>query len=186
MDIHELRNTVDSFGKAMKIIEEKSNSDADLEEPARAEIAFLGLYIIFDDGSFDEEELKAVEEASGFKINRDHWNEIMELGRVNSEESYLSQPPNTFMVMVDIDNTLYEAGEEMTAYVAAYEVYKLFGEFFVNIKGFTDEKRQAKLGRFIEVIGKYRQENSKGPVVKTWTDGRVIPSKKGVEAPKKS
>ena len=105
---------------------------------------------------------------------------------MNSEESYLSQPPNTFMVMVDIDNTLYEAGEEMTAYVAAYEVYKLFGEFFVNIKGFTDEKRQAKLGRFIEVIEKYRQENSKGPVVKTWTDGRVIPSKKGVEAPKKS
>ena len=135
MDIHELRNTVDSFGKAMKIIEEKSNSDADLEEPARAEIAFLGLYLIFDDGSFDEEELKAVEEASGFKINREHWNEIMELGRVNSEENYLSQPPNTFMVMVDIDNTLYEAGEEMTAYVAAYEVYKLFGEFFVNIKG---------------------------------------------------
>ena len=88
--------------------------------------------------------------------------------------------------MVDIDNTLYEAGEEMTAYVAAYEVYKLFGEFFVNIKGFTDEKRQAKLGRFIEVIEKYRQENSKNPVVKTWTDGRVIPSKKGVEAPKKS
>ena len=186
MDIQELRNTVDSFGKAMKIIEEKSNSETDLVEPARAEIAFLGLYLIFDEGSFDEEELRLVEEASGFQINRDHWNEVMEPGRLDSEEHYLSQPPYTFIVMVDVDNLLYEAGEDMTAYTAAFEVYKLFGDFFVNIKGFIDEKRQAKLKRFIEVIEKYRQENADGPVFKAGTeDNRVIPSKKGVEAPKK-
>ncbi len=191
MDIQELKVTIDSFGKAMKLIEEKSNAETDLVEPARAEIAFFGLYLIFDNGSFDEEELKLVEEASGFKINRDHWNEIMELGRVDTEENYLSQTPNTFMVMVDVDNMLYEVGEDMTAYTAAYEIYKLFGDYFVNIKGFIDEKRQAKLNRFVAVIEKYRRENSKNPDVDSLHTGgaedvRVIPSKKGVKAPKKS
>ena len=193
MDIQELKATIDSFGKAMKLIEEKSDAGTDLVEPARAEIAFFGLYLIFDNGSFDEEELRLIEEASGFKINRDHWNEIMKLGRVDSEEHYLSQPPNTFIVMVDVDNMLYEAGEDMTAYTAAYEIYKLFGDFFVNAKGFTDEKRQVKLSRFFEVTEKYRRENSKNPDVGFphdvgvgAEDVRAIPSKKGVEAPKKS
>ena len=188
MDIKELKNTIDNFCRAMKLIEEKSNAETDLVEPARAEIAFFGMYIIFDEGSFDEGELRLVEEATGFKINRNHWNEIMELGRVDSEDKYLSQPPNTFILMVDVDNLLYEAGEELSAYDAAYEVYKLVGDVCTNIKGFTDEKRQAKLDRFIKMIEDYRRENSKAPEIKNG-DGQakvVIPSKKGVQAPKKS
>lgn len=110
---------------------------------------------------------------------------------MDSEEKYLSQPPNTFLVMVGVDNKLYDAGEDMTAYTAAYEVYKLFGDFFVNIKGFTDEKRQAKLNRFVAVIEEFRRKNSKNPEVNSLQTGgaegvRVIPSKKGVKAPKKS
>ena len=123
MDIQELKNTINDFGRAMKLIQEKSNADSDLVEPARAEIAFFGLYLIFDESSFDEKELELVEEASGFKINRTYWNEIMELGRVDSEENYLSQPPHTFSVMVDVDNMLYGIGEELTAYNAAYAEY---------------------------------------------------------------
>ncbi|SFC02914.1 hypothetical protein [Butyrivibrio sp. YAB3001] len=188
MDIQELKTTIDGFCRAMKLIEEKSNAETDLVEPARAEIAFFGMYIIFDEGSFDEEELSLVEEATGFKINRNHWNEIMELGRVDSEEKYLSQPPNTFILMVDVDNMLYEAGEELSAYNAANEVYKLVGDVLTNKKGFTDEKRQAKLDRFIKMIEDYRRENSKAPEIKNGNaEGKiVIPSKKGVQAPKKS
>ena len=188
MDIQELKITINDFGRAMKLIEEKSNADADLVEPARAEIAFFGLYLIFDDGSFDEKELELIEEASGFKINRNHWNEIMELGRVDSEDKYLSQPPNTFIVMVDVDNMLYEIGEEPTAYNAAYEVYKLVGDTLANIKGFTDEKRQGKLDRFLEMIEKYRKENSDDPVIRNGREENLVvnPAKKGVPAPKKS
>ncbi|WP_022770154.1 hypothetical protein [Butyrivibrio sp. NC2007] len=188
MDIKELKNTIDNFCRAMKLIEEKSNADADLVEPARAEIAFFGMYIIFDEGSFDEEELGLVEEAAGFKINRNHWNEIMELGRVDSEKNYLSQPPNTFTLMLDVDNLLYEAGEELSAYNAGYEVYKLVGDVLTNIKGFTDEKRQAKLDRFIKMLEDYRRENSKAPEIRdnSTQEKIVIPSKKGVQAPKKS
>ncbi len=188
MDIQELKKTINDFGRAMKLIQEKSNADSDLVEPARAEIAFFGLHLIFDDGSFDEKELEFIEEASGFKINRNHWNEIMELGRVDSEDKYLSQPPNTFIVMVDVDNMLYEIGEEPTAYNAAYEVYKLVGDTLVDIKGFTDEKRQGKLERFLEMIGKYRRDHSDDPGIRNGTNEEkvVIPSKKGVPAPKKS
>ena len=46
MDIQELKNTINDFGRAMKLIQEKSNADSDLVEPARAEIAFFGLYLI--------------------------------------------------------------------------------------------------------------------------------------------
>ncbi len=188
MDIQELQTTIDGFCRAVKLIEEKSNAETDLVEPARAEIAFFGMYIIFDEGSFDEKELGLVEDATGFKINRNHWNEIMELGRVDSEEKYLSQPPNTFVLMVDVDNLLYEAGEEPSAYNAAYEVYKLVGDAFTNIKGFTDEKRQARLTRFIKMIEDYRRENSKATGIKDSSTGEkvVTPSKKGVQAPKKS
>ena len=180
MDVKELRHTIDDFGKTMEIIRRKSGTDADLTEPARAEMAFFGLYIIFDEGSFNEEELVIIEEATGFKINRDHWNEVMELGRVDSEKNYLSQPPYTFTVMVDIDNALHEEGQERVAYNAAYEVYKALGEYLVNIKGFTDEKRQLKMLRFFELTEKYRQENTKDE------EQIVDPSKKGVQAPKKS
>ncbi|WP_022769104.1 hypothetical protein [Butyrivibrio sp. NC2007] len=188
MDIQELKNTINDFGRAMKLIQEKSNADSDLVEPARAEIAFFGLYLIFEEGSFDEKELELIEEASGFKINRNHWNEIMELGRVDSEENYLSQPPHTFSVMVDVDNMLYEIGEEPTAYNAAYEVYKLVGDTLANIKGFTDDKRQGKLERFMEMIEKYRREHSDEPEIRNGANEEkvVIPSKKGVPAPKKS
>lgn len=177
MNIQELKNTIDSFCKAMKLIEEKSNANADLVKPARAELAFFGLYLMFDEGSFDEEELELIEEASGYRINRDCWNEIMEVGRVDSEKNYLSQPPHTFMVMVDLDNLLYGAGEEMSAYDSAYEVYKLVGDYLVNRKGFTDEKRLEKLGRFLAMVEGYRKDKA---------ENVVKPSKKGVTAPKKS
>lgn len=188
MDIQELKSTINDFGRAMKLIQEKSNADSDLVEPARAEIAFFGMYLIFDEGSFDEKELGLIEEASGFKVNRNHWNEIMELGRVESEEKYLSQPPHTFSVMVDVDNMLYGIGEELTAYNAAYEVYKLVGDTLVNIKGFTDEKRQGKLDRFLEMVEKFRRDNSDAPGIRNGREEEkvVIPSKKGVPAPKKS
>ena len=121
MDIQELKNTINDFGRAMKLIEEKSNADSDLVEPARAEIAFFGLYLIFDEDSFDEKELELIEEATGFKINRDHWNEIMELGRVDSEDKYLSQPPNTFIVMVEVDKTFAVADVKYTKYLLAFK-----------------------------------------------------------------
>ena len=181
MDVKELRKTIDDFGKAMEIIRQKSGTEADLTEPARAEMAFFGLYLIFDEGSFNEDEQKIIEEATGFTVNRDHWNEVMELGRVDSEEKYLSQPPYTFTVMVDIDNALHEEGQERVAYNAAYEVYKVLGEYLANIKGFTDDKRQLKLSRFFEMTEKYRRDNTKGEEQKV-----VDPSKKGVQAPKKS
>jgi hypothetical protein len=112
----------------------------------------------------------------------------MELGRVDSEDKYLSQPPNTFIVMVDVDNMLYEIGEEPTAYNAAYEVYKLVGDTLANIKGFTDEKRQGKLDRFLEMIEKYRRDHSDDPRIKNGAEDVMVvnPAKKGVPAPKKS
>ena len=188
MNVQELKNTIDGFCRAMKLVQEKSNAESDLGMPARAEIAFFGMYMVFDEGSFDEEELGLIENVTGFKVNRDHWNEIMKLGRVDSEENYLSQPPNTFILMVDLDNMLYEAGEEMSAYNAAYEVYKLVGNAFTDIKGFTDEKRKAKLDRFIKMIEGYRRENTKAQEIMDYSTGEkiVIPSKKGVRAPKKS
>ena len=188
MDVQELKNTINDFCRAIKLIGEKSNSESDLVEPARAEIAFFGLYLIFEDGAFDEKELELIEEFSGFKINRNHWNEIMEVERVDSEDNYVSQPPNTFIVMVDVDNMLYENGEELAAYNAAYEVYKLVGDTLVNIKGFTDEKRQRKLSRFLEMIEKYRRDNMAAPDIKSGReeDKIVNPAKKGVPAPKKS
>ncbi len=83
---------------------------------------------------------------------------------------------------------LYEIGEEPTAYNAAYEVYKLVGDTLANIKGFTDEKRQGKLARFMEMIKKYRREHSDEPEIRNGANEEkvVIPSKKGVPAPKKS
>ncbi len=183
MDTNELQNTIDALCKPIKLIEEKSGSEADLVQPARAELAFFGMYLIFDEGSFDEEELDLLEKITGFKINRDYWNEIIELGRVDSEENYLSQPPHTFAVMVDVDNALYESGEVMTAYNAVYEVYKLMGETFINKKGSPDVKRQKKFERFLEMVEDYRRKNTKVPDTQEKT---VIPSKKGVQAPKKS
>ncbi|MBP3196054.1 MAG: hypothetical protein J6N21_03515, partial [Butyrivibrio sp.] len=102
MDTNELQNTIDALCKPIKLIEEKSGSEADLVQLARAELAFFGMYLIFDEGSFDEKELSLLEKITGFKINREYWNEIIELGRVDSEENYLSQPPHTFAVMVDV------------------------------------------------------------------------------------
>ncbi len=90
--------------------------------------------------------------------------------------------------MVDVDNMLYGIGEEMTAYNAAYEVYKLAGETLVNIKGFTDEKRQGKLDRFLEMVEKFRRDNSDDPRIRNGRDEEIFvnPAKKGVPAPKKS
>ena len=189
MDIQKLKSPIDDLVRAMKLACEKAGADFDPDMPTRAEIVFFVFYLI-NDGGFNDDELGAIEEAAGYRINRDHWSEIMELGRVDSEEHYLSQPPNSVIVMVDMDNALYEIGEEPACVNGIMEVYKFIGETFVKIKGSTDENRKAKYKRFLEMIDRYQKENSKGPDMKPDPDGgvqgRVIPFKKGVSAPKKS
>lgn len=153
---------------------------------------FFVLYLITDDGGFDEADLQVIEEAAGFQINRDHWNEILELGRVDSDEQYLSQPPATIILMAEADDALYDIGEEFACVNAVMEVYKFIGETFVNIKGFTDLKRNARLNRFIEMVDSYQRENTKNPNAKSFLqknateNDKVVPFKKGVTAPKKS
>ena len=75
---------------------------------------------------------------------------------------------------------------------AVMEVYKFIGETFVNIKGYTDLKRNARLNRFIEMVDSYQRENAKNPDAKSFLqkneaeNDKVVPFKKGVTAPKKS
>ncbi len=188
MNLQELRTPIDGLCKAMGIACEKAGADIDSDTPTKAEVVFFVMYLINDEGGFDEEELKLIEEAAGFQIDREHWNEVMELGRVDSEENYLSQPPATVVLMAEADNALFESGESFACVNAVMEVYKFIGEVFVNIKGFVDENRQRKLNSFLEMVDKYQRENSKDPDAKSFLtqNKKVIPSKNGVEAPKKS
>ena len=188
MNLQELRTPIDGLCKAMAIACEKAGADIDSDTPTRAEIVFFVMYLINNEGGFDEEELKLIEDAAGFQIDREHWNEVMELGRVDSEENYLSQPPATVVLMAEADNALYESGESFACVNAVMEVYKFIGEIFVNIRGFADENRKMKLNRFFEMVDKYQRENSKDPDSKSFLmqDKKIIPFKKGVEAPKKS
>jgi len=194
MNIEELKVPIDGVCKAMQIACEKAGADIDADTPTRAEIVFFVLYLIIDEGGFDENDLELIEQAAGFQINREHWNEIIELGRVDSEENYLSQPPAGIILMSEADNALYDAGESFACVNAVMDVYKAIGEAFVNIKGFTDNKRSAKLKRFLEMVDKYQRDNSKDPNAKSFLskdsdlphDEKVVPFKKGVKAPKKS
>ena len=192
MDIQELRNPIDGLCTAIGLACEKAGADIDSDTPTRAEIVFFVLYLITDDGGFDEADLQAIEEAAGFQINRDHWNEILELGRVDSDERYLSQPPATIILMAEADDALYDIGEDFACVNAVMEVYKFIGETFVNIKGYTDLKRNARLNRFIEMVDSYQRENTQNPDAKSFLqkneaeNDKVVPFKKGVTAPKKS
>lgn len=193
MDIKELKEPIEGVCKAMQLACEKAGADIDAATPTRAEIVFFVLYLIIDDGGFDEDDLKLIEEVAGFQINRDHWNEILELGRVDSDEHYLSQPPAGIILMSEADNALYESGESFACVNAVMEVYKFIGETFVNIKGFTNDKRNARLNSFLEMVDKYQRENAKDPNAQSFlskgtvkADEKVVPFKKGVQAPKKS
>ena len=180
MDIQELKSPIEELCKAMRIACEKAGLDIDSDTPTRAEIVFFVMYLINDDGGFNEDELKLIEEAAGYAITREFWSEIMELGRLTSDEEYLSQPPASIMTMVEMDNALYEMGEDLACLSAIMEVYKFVGDVFVRIKGFTDEKRQKRLRDFIDMVYQYEAENTKDPKVT-----RNVAKKKGVPAPKK-
>lgn len=181
MNMQELKNPIEGLVKAMKIACEKAGADIDPDMATRAEVVFFVLYLINDDGGFDEDELKLIEEAAGYSINRDFWSQTMEVARLDSDDNYLSQPPASVMTMVDMDNALYEQGQGLACLNGIMEVYRFVGEVFVNIKGFTDEKRQNRFQKFLDMVDKYERENSQNPKV-----NQRVAKKKGVPAPKKS
>lgn len=191
MFIEELRKPIEGLCTAMKLACEKVNAGIDPDNATRAEICMFVLYLIMDEGSFDEEEFSLIEEAAEYVIYRDNWEQMVEIGRADSEEHYLSQPPESIKFLTELDNALYEVGENLNCVNSAMEVYKFIGKVFVNLKGFTDDKRNAKLQKFLQMVDDYQRENSKASVYKSVLDGteetaKVIPSKKGVPAPKKS
>ncbi len=175
MDLKELENLIEGLCEAMALSCEKLGVDVDPENFTKAELCMFVLYLISDEGSFDEKELSLIEEAAQYRLNRDSWDEVLELGRVDCEEHYLSQPPETIKFMVEMDNALYEVGEDFGCVSAVMEVYKYVGKLFVNFKGFADDGRMERYRRFLEVVDAYQKENSLALRVKP----------KGVPAPKK-
>ncbi len=207
----ELLNTLtESLCAAMRLAYEKTNSDvSDPDLATKAELCFFILYLIFDGGAFDEAELELFEEAADYKVNRDNWYQIMEVGRVDSDEHYLSQPPEVFKFMQEFDNVLYDIGENFACVDTIVAAYQGVGDIYVNFNGYTDENRKRKLDRFLVMVRNYQKAHSKDPMVKNRpvrpmvpsrefikdlagkrkeanSEGKVVPFKKGVSAPKKS
>lgn len=189
----DIKEVVDSLCDAIKIAYEKSE-DADrsinIDDAVRAEICFFILYLMSDNGQFDEDEFVLAEQAVGFRTSRDTWDEALKLFRVDSEENYLSQPPETIAFMQQIENALHEIGEHFDCVSATMDGYKAIGMIIVNSKGYTDEGRIGRLKKFVDMVEEYQNDNAANPEHRTNEDNReqdrVLPSRKGVAAPRKS
>ena len=206
----QLRQLIEGSCAAMKLAYEKANADInDPDLATKGELCFFVLYLIFEDGAFDETELELFERIGDYKINRDNWYQIMEVGRVDSDEHYLSQPPEVFKFMQEFDNALFDIGENFACVDTMLAAYQGVGDIYVHLKGYTDENRKRKLDKFIAMVRNYQKAHSKDPMVKNRpvqpmetsrefmkdlagkrkeenSEGKVIPFKKGVSAPKKS
>ncbi len=206
----QLRQLIEGSCAAMRLAYEKANADInDPDLATKGELCFFVLYLIFEDGAFDETELELFERIGDYKINRDNWYKIMEVGRVDSDEHYLSQPPEVFKFMQEFDNALFDIGENFACVDTMLAAYQGVGDIYVHHKGYTDENRKRKLDKFIAMVRNYQKAHSKDPMVKNRpvrpmetsrefmkdlvdkrkaedSEGKVIPFKKGVSAPKKS
>lgn len=186
----ELSEVVESICIAMKSLCEKAEEPVDPDEIVRGEICYFILYLISENGIFDNEEYEIIEQAVKFRTDRTVWDETIKLFRADSEENYLSRPPETIDFLVQADNTFYDMGLELACVDTIMSGFKAIGEIVVNGKGFLDERRNHRLTKFIEMVDKYQKDNTKNPAgISKMADGeeeRVIPSKKGVSAPKKS
>ncbi len=205
-----LKTMTESMCAAMRLAYEKANTDVENPDLAtKAELCFFILYLIFEDGAFDEAELELFEEAADYTVNRDCWYQMMEVGRVDSDEHYLSQPPEIIRFMQEFDNVLYEIGENFACVDTILTAYKGVGDIYVNLRGYTDEIRKRKLDKFVAMVRNYQKKNSRNPMVKNRplypgksskellkdivdkrkeekSGNKVIPFQKGVPAPKKS
>ena len=185
----ELSELVESLCGAMKTACEQAGAETDGDDVTRAEVLFFALYLMKDGGYYDREEFAEAEDTIGWCASEDQWDTAVKMFRVDSEDHYLSQPPETIVFMQDADNALYESGIDLGCVDAVMDVYKAIGEIIVNCKGFYDENRDKRLKKFVAMVDKYQNEHSNNPERrKTSVDApeRVIPSKKGVSAPKKS
>ena len=185
-----LSTVVEGLCGVMKQACEKAGLQTDPDHFIRAEICFFALYLMSENGSFDWDELEDVENTIKYRTDRSRWGDAVKLFRVDSEENYLSKPPETIDFMLQADNALYEMGLDLGCVSATMDVYKVTGEIIVNNKGFFDENRDRRLIKFTDMIDRYQYENAKNPAhrVKSMSEEQdiVIPSKKGVSAPKKS
>ena len=186
----EMTTIVDGICEAVKQVCEKANSGFDLEEGTRAEIYAFVLYLMMDDGSFDRAELEELEKPMKYSIDKSRLDEFIKIFRVDSEENYLSQPPEIIDVMMQADNLLYETDMDLKCVDTVMQCLNVLGEIIVNNKGFLDEGRNGRFKRFLDMVEKFQYDNAKNPAHRKESVDeeleRVIPSKKGVSAPKKS
>lgn len=186
----ELSSVVEGLCSAMKELIDKAGKDVETDQATRAEVLFFAVYLMSENDTVDWDELEKIEEAVGYSVDRSQWNEAKKIFRVDSEENYLSQPPETIDLMMQADNLLYDIGLNLECVDSTMLGYKSIGEIIVNHKGLYDEKRDRRLKKFVSMVEKYQYEHTMNPEYrKTLSNVEkepVIPSKKGVAAPKKS
>ncbi len=148
-----------AYGKTFSFIDKP-------DQATKMELCFFVMYLIFDGDFFDEAELEFFEEACDYHQDRENWYDMIELGRVDTDEHYLSEPPQIIRFMLELDNVLYELGKDYSCVDTIMAAYRSVGDVFINIRGYPDEKREAKMRAFSDIVREYRREHSRNPRVR--------------------
>ncbi|MCR5404470.1 MAG: hypothetical protein K6E91_11735 [Butyrivibrio sp.] len=84
----------------------------------------------------------------------------MEVGRVDSDEHYLTQPPEVFKFMQELDNVLYDIGENFACVDTIVAAYQGVGDIYVYLDCNGNTRFYSASGR---CNGKSEQGNMKLP-----------------------